>query len=197
MIIAGSVYSYELNKQNQLKARKNFREMGGDGRFAGVRGDFAQAAKEKPPDFFKEPARETGGLPDALEALRPDPVKTRLAIITQRLKSGRRLSGADMSFLREHAPEFYEKALDIEEERRDYERDLKACRSKADVAALKAVKLSGILPSGKGGAETDIETITMRIAAIGDSHERFKRTQRYERLPAKGGGSARDENAED
>ena len=57
--------------------------------------------------------------------------------IDAKMRSGKRLSAAEMEYLKEHDPQTYQKAREIEMEREAYERELKRCRTKEEVQRVK------------------------------------------------------------
>lgn len=114
--------------------------------------------------------------------------------IDAKLKSGKKLSPEELDYLREHSPELYKQAIEIQREREAYERDLKKCKTKEDVDRLhlqktqsfmqeiKAIKGNPNIPQGqKVGL---MEKVMRRAMAISDSHATFINSQEYQSLPS-------------
>ena len=57
--------------------------------------------------------------------------------ISTKMMAGKRLSSAEMEYLKENDPQTYQKARAIEMEREAYERRLKQCRTKEEVQRVK------------------------------------------------------------
>lgn len=118
--------------------------------------------------------------------------KQTLSSIEAKMKSGLRLSGADMEYLRKNAPELYKKALELEKEREGYRRALRECRTKEQVQRLYAHKMHEYLNEARlaehgsvstGDGQGTLDDITMRVAAIQNEHNIFLSTPEYARLP--------------
>jgi hypothetical protein len=115
-----------------------------------------------------------------------------IAAIEGRMMAGRRLSPSELAFLRDNAPEMYDKAIRIERERREYERELANARSKEDVDRIhqkyikqfvmeaKSVKRSDMPKSEKLAA---MKTIQMRMSAVVSSRFEFMQSELYRNLP--------------
>jgi uncharacterized coiled-coil DUF342 family protein len=99
--------------------------------------------------------------------------------IRHKLLLGKKLSGEDKRWLRENAPDLYEKAEKVEQERDAYEAALRRCRTKADVERLERHMTLSAASTGKG----DPEFAAMRIAACQDEYRKYKGTTDYSRLP--------------
>lgn len=65
-----------------------------------------------------------------------------LTAITNKLKSGKRLSASELDYLRRESPQLYQEALKAAREREEYREQLKDCKTKDDVLALKTQKLT-------------------------------------------------------
>ncbi len=104
----------------------------------------------------------------------------RLQSIKNKLKSGQRLSPADMEYLRNNDPVLYEKAVKIAEERDVYRRDLKRCKTKTDVHMVSIAKQMQLKLESK---YEDPEIMFMRMSAISNEHFEFVKTGKYCDLP--------------
>jgi hypothetical protein len=115
----------------------------------------------------------------------------RLGDITNKMKSGKRLSHDEKEFLRIHAPDLYEKAMKIEKERDEFRRALANCKTKEEVARLKAAKSIELQAeaqamSGKTKETKDqgySEFIAMRMMAISDEFADFVKSEEYAGIP--------------
>ncbi len=114
--------------------------------------------------------------------------------IDMKIRSGKRLSTAEMQYLKENDPQTYEKAKQIELERQAYERELKQCKTKEEVqrvkfshaaASLATVKETDTNPNIPEGAKLAI--ITQELAktnALGDAERAFLQSGEYRSLPS-------------
>jgi hypothetical protein len=126
--------------------------------------------KNDPAQLRKDSLRSIGA-PDEEEVN-----ATRIRFITQRLQTGKKLDGAEMEYLRKHNPDLYAKAKAIQAERESYERALRRCRSRNEVRALHVGKINTVR---SGTAEDSL----MRLSAINNEYDNFRRSDRYRELP--------------
>ncbi|MCL2021990.1 MAG: hypothetical protein FWG81_07870 [Betaproteobacteria bacterium] len=122
----------------------------------------------------------------------PEAIKRRQELIVMRMRCGQKLSRSDLVFLKQHALGYYHEAVRIEENRRLYEREIRACRSKKEVEAvrmrwqqmylaeLKAIERSQMSFEEKKMAK---EAAQMRYAAREDTHLEFRNSPAYQKLP--------------
>lgn len=117
-----------------------------------------------------------------------DAKQSTLTAITDKLKSGKRLSGAELEFLRYNNPELYKKVVQIDEERKEYNSRLGKCKTKDEVHKLhsqKVQQLSGDAAIAAQNGDTGaLEFISMRAAAIDDAHLAFTSQPKYQSLPS-------------
>lgn len=114
--------------------------------------------------------------------------------IDAKMRSGKRLSAAEMEYLKEHDPQTYQKAKQIEMEREAYERELKRCRTKEEVqrvklshaaasmATVKDVDTNPNIPEGQ-----KLALITQELAktnALGETEREFIKSGAYRALPS-------------
>jgi len=121
-------------------------------------------------------------------------IKMRQDLIVAQLRFGQKLSRSDLAFLKKYAPAHYQEALRIEQGRRRYEQEIRSCRSKQEVEAvrerwqqmfmteLRAIDRSRMTVAEKKAAR---DFANMRHAAREDSHLRFQRSADYQALPDK------------
>jgi hypothetical protein len=115
----------------------------------------------------------------------------RLGDITNKMKSGKRLSHDEKEFLRIHAPDLYEKAMKIEKERDEFRRALANCKTREEVMRLKAAKSLELQAeaqamSGKSKETKDqgySEFMAMRMMAIFDEFADFVKSEEYADIP--------------
>ncbi len=121
---------------------------------------------KEPPEPKIEPlSHDNAAVPSKLENLR------------EKLKSGKRLTEADMDYLKSHAPELFSKALMLNMERANYESAVRQQRTKSDVNAFHTQTLMSISKVGHDPEET-----LMRVSAVQDSHRTFVRSNEYATL---------------
>lgn len=114
--------------------------------------------------------------------------------IDVKMRSGKRLTAAEMDYLKEHDPQTYQKAKQIEMEREAYERELKQCKTKEEVqrvkfnhaaaamATVKNVESDSSIPEGqKLGL---IMQELMKVNALGETERAFIQSGEYRSLPS-------------
>ncbi len=113
--------------------------------------------------------------------------------IQSKMMGGKKLSAEEMAYLKEHAPETYQKARAIEMEREAYERELKQCRTKEEVqrvkmahaasamASVKEIESNPNIPKGKK-LELMMQEL-QRNQALGDTERKYVESGEYKRLP--------------
>lgn len=110
-----------------------------------------------------------------------------------KLNAGKKLSAEEMLYLKAYAPDTYQKAKTILEERKAYEKALESCQTKDEVEQLKARYASAAVErirairktpglSGRNKREL-LKMEHMRAAALDDSMHEFVKSREYEMLP--------------
>ncbi len=84
-----------------------------------------------------------------LESIKPDESASMRQQISTKMMAGKRLSSAEMEYLKENDPQTYQKARTIEMEREAYERRLKQCRTKEEVQRVKFSQAASSLATVK------------------------------------------------
>jgi hypothetical protein len=120
---------------------------------------------KEPPEPKIEPLSNERAVPTKLETLR------------EKLKSGKKLTEADMEYLRSHDPELYSKALMLNMERANYDNAVRQSRTKSDANTFHMQTLMSISKLGH-----DTEESLMRVSAVQDSHRNFVRSSEYASL---------------
>ncbi len=112
--------------------------------------------------------------------------------ILNKLKWGQEVSSSELEFLRQNSYEGYLKALRVQAERKQYRRELEACKTKDEVARLRTNRLQAFVCEAQGvtgmklnaGERLErLEEIQMRAAAVCNEQQKFMNTQQYRRLP--------------
>jgi len=113
--------------------------------------------------------------------------------IELKLMSGKRLTAAEMDYLKEHDPQTYQKAKAIEMEREAYERELKNCKTKEEVERVKAAHAAAALdrvndiknnPNIPGGKKLElIKQEHAKASALDDTIRTFVKSGEYSKLP--------------
>lgn len=101
-------------------------------------------------DFSKTPLNELQRKNESfkksyLEKKDDEKDKETLTAIYNKIYSGAKLTPDEMKYLQVKNPEMYKKLKDIENEKKQYERELKECKTKEDVEKLKFSKVSASL----------------------------------------------------
>jgi len=140
--------------------------------------------QQKKIEMSGEKSKDTGSVNDWIKAKRIEDIKNKM-------KSGRRLSYEEKEFLRIHAPDLYEKAIKIEQERDEFRRALEKCKTKEEARRLQTSKslelqteaqaLSGDSKTGKDQGYS--EFIAMRMMAIFDEYADFTKSKEYDEIP--------------
>jgi hypothetical protein len=117
-----------------------------------------------------------------------------LSKISEKLSTGKKLSGSEMKILQQNSPALFQKAVFIEMERKQIKRQLNACKSKKEVQNLynrkmmqfageqKAIERSSMAKAQKIEA---MVFLNMRLEAFYDEIKDFKESDKYKSLPEK------------
>jgi hypothetical protein len=108
-----------------------------------------------------------------------DPEARTVEAIRSKLKAGKKLSPAELDFLREHSPELYAKAVRVAQERDAYEASLRASKSKAEVEAKQNRMLARVAGMMK---HCDPEEREMLVNAVQDVNRSFRCSDEYKKL---------------
>ncbi len=122
-----------------------------------------------------------------------DGSKQMAAQIELKMTSGKRLTAAEMEYLKENDPQTYQKAKAIEMEREAYERELKNCKTKEDVERVKAAHAAAALdrvndvknnPNIPGGKKLElIKQELFKSSVREDAMQNFVKSGEYKKLP--------------
>ena len=128
-----------------------------------------------------------------LESMKPDESASMRQQISTKMMAGKRLSSAEMEYLKENDPQTYQKARTIEMEREAYERRLKQCRTKEEVqrvkfsqaasslAPVKNVESNPSIPKGQKLALIMQEL--HKFNAMSDTDRAYMQSKDYQSLP--------------
>ena len=128
-----------------------------------------------------------------LESMKPDESASMRQQISTKMMAGKRLSSAEMEYLKENNPQTYQKARTIEMEREAYERRLKQCRTKEEVqrvkfsqaasslATVKNVESNPSIPKGQKLALIMQEL--HKFNAMSDTDRAYMQSKDYQSLP--------------
>jgi len=105
--------------------------------------------------------------------------EARLESIKNTLKLGKKLSTADMEYLKKHDPNLHSQVMTISMERKAYESALRQSRSKEAVNNYSMNHLMAIAGQLKGSTS---EEQLMRANAIQEAHLEFIRSSQYAAL---------------
>lgn len=115
------------------------------------------------------------------------------AQIELKMTSGKRLTAAEMEYLKEHDPQTYQKAKAIEMEREAYEQELKNCKTKEEVERVKAAHAAAALdrvnevknnPNIPGGKKLElIKQELFKSSVREDTMQNFVKSGEYKKLP--------------
>lgn len=102
-------------------------------------------------------------------------VEAKLKSIRNKLLIGKKLTAAELEFLRQHDSMLYLKAIKIEMSRKMMKEQIKKSKSKEEVQRVVASHMSGVR-----GTNEDVQ---MEQAAIADESAKAMKTKRYNELP--------------
>ena len=110
-----------------------------------------------------------------------------------KLNAGKKLSAEEMLYLKAYAPDTYQKAQTILQERTAYEKALESCQTKDEVEQLKSRYASAAVERIRAIRKTPglssrnrrelLKMEHIRAAALDDSMHEFIKSQEYEMLP--------------
>lgn len=108
-----------------------------------------------------------------------DPESRTVEAIRTKLRTGKKLSPAELDFLREHAPDLYAKAVRVAQDRDAYEQSLRQSRTKEEVTQKQNRKMAQMASLLKN---CDPEEAEMFVNAIQDVNRKYKHSDEYEKL---------------
>lgn len=137
------------------------------------------------PQQVKKAAAKYAKKDDPAAAIRPpeqDPAARKIESLRARLKAGKRLSPAEMDFLREYAPELYAKAVRVSMERDEYERALRRAKTQGDAERVQNLKMVQISERLK---HMDPEEGEMLTNAVAEANREYRKSDEYQEAKGK------------
>lgn len=118
---------------------------------------------------------------------------SQLQTIYTKLSCGKKLTSEEKSYLKAKNPMAYQKVLDSEQEQKNYEQELKRCRTKEDVQRLRLshlnssmVAVNGIKNNSHIPQATKLQLVSAelnKLAALERITQKFIKSGQYEKLP--------------
>jgi hypothetical protein len=108
-----------------------------------------------------------------------DPEARTVEAIRTKLLAGKKLSSVELDYLREHAPELYEKAIRVAQDRDAYETSLRQSKSQEEVDRKQNQKMIQMVNAMK---HCDPEEAQMLMNAIQDANRKYKHSDEYSKL---------------
>lgn len=115
------------------------------------------------------------------------------ANIDAKIKSGGTLTKEEMEYLKEKDPEAYRDYEDVKREKEAYEKQLKNCKTKEDVAKLKMTKLGNLANEAKTICENPnipkekklrlVNKLFAKVVNDQQAYEKFVDSEEYKNLP--------------
>lgn len=111
--------------------------------------------------------------------------KSRISYISSKLSAGKEVTSGELAFLRKHASNLYKKALKVQQERLEYKRKLKECKTKKEadnVNSSYTQKGISALDIKKANSSSSSSDTLILVAAIRDEREKFYNSEQYQAL---------------
>lgn len=114
-----------------------------------------------------------------------------ISAISYKMKSGQKLTGSDLEYLKAHAPQLYTEYIKIVAEREQYKEELKKCKTKDEVNNLNTMKVQEFMSQihsvegsgmSAGAKQAAMDRIQMHMANIQNEHQAFVQSTRYASL---------------
>ena len=105
----------------------------------------------------------------------PEKIQAKLKSIRAKLELGKKLTAAELEYLRLHDPMLYMKAIKIEMSRKIMREQIKNSKTKEEVQRVVSSNMSGVR-----GTKEDVQ---MEQAAITDESAKAMKSKRYNELP--------------
>lgn len=130
----------------------------------------------------------------------------KLSDIYAKLRAGAELSADELAYVQKNDPEGYREYLEIKQERETYKKQLKGCRTKADVEKLKLSKMGRFMSEAKSIASDAhipkdkklklMQKLLAKTMGVEEEHDAFVKSERYQYLPEDAEEKAEQENPE-
>ena len=160
LLMIGSANQYAKNEA--LKTQWNLKKQSGD--FHGHKKSLSD---------YVNMTKASSVLPQA------DADEKKMSAIMTKAEAGRKLSHDEWEYLRAKNPVMYEKLKAIEREQKEYEKELKHCKTRDEARRLHLSKLGEVLSAAKKGDESAL----MRLNRLTRTMTDFTKSEAYHRLP--------------
>ena len=108
-----------------------------------------------------------------------DADEKKMSAIMTKAEAGRKLSHDEWEYLRAKNPVMYEKLKAIEREQKEYEKELKHCKTRDEARRLHLSKLGEVLSAAKKGDESALIRLNRLTRTMTD----FTKSEAYHRMP--------------
>jgi len=117
---------------------------------------------------------------EALEKTQEENKGRTLSQILDKLYSGKKLTQEELKFLRENAPEMYEKALKVMKAREELERQMAQAKTKEQVETIKMSMNASLIAGAKSNPDTaEVNSIIMEHYK--DAYNEYTKTEEYKK----------------
>ena len=160
LLMIGSANQYAKNEA--FKTQWNLKKQSGDFR-----------GHKKSLSDYVNMTKASSVLPQA------DADEKKMSAIMTKAEAGRKLSHDEWEYLRAKNPVMYEKLKAIEREQKEYEKELKHCKTRDEARRLHLSKLGEVLSAAKKGDESAL----MRLNRLTRTMTDFTKSEAYHRMP--------------
>jgi len=125
---------------------------------------------------------QKSSLLEAMEDLEKQNIQKQIGSIVSRLRSGKKLSHSEMSFLRKHAPEIYDEAVLVMRAREQMEQQMRQAKTKQQVQTIgMTMTMAGIsgIRSDSGKTTSSSEFYTTLANHYTDAYKEYLQTDEY------------------
>ncbi len=129
------------------------------------------------------------------ERVANDNEANKVATLEAKVRSGETLTDEEKEYLKQNNPELYESAVRTEEDKKEYEREMKNAKSKEEVERIKLTRLEQyasemktVMNNPSISKEKKLELVTGiagRFQGVLDEHKKFVESEQYQKLPEK------------
>lgn len=130
----------------------------------------------------------------------------KLSDIYAKLRAGAELSADELAYVQKNDPEGYRDYLEVKQERETYKKQLKSCKTKADVEKLKLSNMGKFMSEAKSIASDAhipkdkklklMQKLLAKTMGVEEEHEAFVKSERYQYLPEDAEEKAEQETSE-
>lgn len=130
----------------------------------------------------------------------------KLSDIYAKLRAGAELSADEIAYVQKNDPEGYRDYLEVKQEREAYKKQLKSCKTKADVEKLKLSNMGKFMSEAKSIASDAhipkdkklklMQKLLAKTMGVEEEHEAFVKSERYQYLPEDAEEKAEQETSE-